>query len=113
MRTFLALLFVATATVAKSQTPLQLQWDPNPGWQSNTFLIYRSATVVTSTSQFGAPWTNVVGKTNLALVTEPNEFYFYAVKATNVNGISDFSNVHSIPPVPRADANLTARRSSP
>lgn len=116
MKTLIALFLTSTALLGQSGQPSQfkIEWDPSPGWQSNRVFLYR-ATDPTLLSTNMAPWTSVFGVTNHTYPQLANEsnWYFYAARNSNINGITPFSNVYATPPAPSWTLNLQISRLLP
>lgn len=104
----LALLAASVVGVAVTPTPngnVSLAWTyPSSELSTGlTFQVRGSPTLATPLSQW-AVLTNVSGlMTNATVRIAPGQYFFYCT-ASNMWGVSNPSNVASVPPLPRDDS---------
>lgn len=115
MKALIALLFLLLPLGAKAAVPTTpqlviLAWDypTNELRAELSFKLYTSTNLAVPMTNW-LVLTNVAG-TNLAAAVriEPGE-HFFTLTASNFWGESDFSNVASVPPLPKSGA-ITIRR---
>lgn len=87
------------------KTKVVFSWDyPTAELTNTTFLVWHSTDIAIPLTN----WTlvaSVPGSNSVTLQTVPGA-HFYVCQASNLWGVSDFSNVVSTPPAPHNDVNF-------